>query len=451
MSYAPTEWKTGDVISAERLNKAEQGIKDAHDNADDCVTKDSLDNAGITDRTYVVALNGEFTVTTVASQDYNFPYARANVTGRFNKENQYRVTVNEVEYILSTRLWYIATPSEFKVYEYLGNLGLYISDISGVPGGTDDVPFIIISDIDSHSSIDVLTNSAGTYTILVEKIVDTQTKIPNDLIYGDNYAPIEKNNNSGTYNGFSIGVNELTNKRGTIAIGYGNKITSNFSTAIGIANEVSGGSSVVLGNRSQATGLNSYAEGYQNIASGDYSHAEGVTSTASGLYSHAETGGNTASGDSSHAEGYQSIASGNNSHAEGYKTQAVGSSSHSSGMSTKANAVASFAQGISSIANKVCQSVFGKNNVIDESEDSSGKYSFIIGNGTSSSARSNAYALDWTGNGHFQGDVYVGCNNDSTGGVKLARIPDPPNTDGTYILQASVLSGVITYSWINGT
>lgn len=32
MSYTPTEWKTGDVITAERLNKAEQGIKDAHDN-----------------------------------------------------------------------------------------------------------------------------------------------------------------------------------------------------------------------------------------------------------------------------------------------------------------------------------------------------------------------------------------------------------------------------------
>lgn len=35
MSYTPTEWKTGDVITAERLNKAEQGIKDAHDNATD--------------------------------------------------------------------------------------------------------------------------------------------------------------------------------------------------------------------------------------------------------------------------------------------------------------------------------------------------------------------------------------------------------------------------------
>ena len=46
------------------------------------------------------------------------------------------------------------------------------------------------------------------------------------------------------------------------------------------------------------------------------------------------------------------------------------------------------------------------------------------------------------------GDIYVGCASDSTGGTKLARIPDPPTTDGTYTLQATVSSGVITYSWV---
>jgi len=48
------------------------------------------------------------------------------------------------------------------------------------------------------------------------------------------------------------------------------------------------------------------------------------------------------------------------------------------------------------------------------------------------------------------GDVYVGCNADSTGGTKLAHIPDPPSTDGTYTLQATVSSGVITYTWVAG-
>ena len=43
----------------------------------------------------------------------------------------------------------------------------------------------------------------------------------------------------------------------------------------------------------------------------------------------------------------------------------------------------------------------------------------IVGNGDYS-APSNAYSLDWDGTGHFAGDVYVGCNNDSTGGTKVA-------------------------------
>ena len=28
MTYTPTEWKTGDVVTAEKLNKMEQGIAD---------------------------------------------------------------------------------------------------------------------------------------------------------------------------------------------------------------------------------------------------------------------------------------------------------------------------------------------------------------------------------------------------------------------------------------
>lgn len=45
MSYVPTEWKTGDVITAERLNKAEQGIKDVHDNVADISSEISTEVA----------------------------------------------------------------------------------------------------------------------------------------------------------------------------------------------------------------------------------------------------------------------------------------------------------------------------------------------------------------------------------------------------------------------
>ena len=31
MSYTPTEWKTGDIVSSQRLNKLEEGVKDAYE------------------------------------------------------------------------------------------------------------------------------------------------------------------------------------------------------------------------------------------------------------------------------------------------------------------------------------------------------------------------------------------------------------------------------------
>ena len=52
-----------------------------------------------------------------------------------------------------------------------------------------------------------------------------------------------------------------------------------------------------------------------------------------------------------------------------------------------------------------------------------GKYAHIVGNGTSTSACSNAHTLDWEGNAWYQGDVYVGSTsgtNKDDGSKKLA-------------------------------
>ena len=72
------------------------------------------------------------------------------------------------------------------------------------------------------------------------------------------------------------------------------------------------------------------------------------------------------------------------------------------------------------------QMVIGKSNVIDENS----KYVFIIGNGESKSARSNALTVDWAGN--------LVCNN----------IPAAPTADGNYVLKCSIVGGVPTYSWV---
>ena len=156
---------------------------------------------------------------------------------------------------------------------------------------------------------------------------------------------------------------------------------------------------------------------YSGIAFGYYSHAEG-SSTASGQYSHAE-GAGTASGDNSHAEGGNTVASGvgshaeggittqasgDYSHAEGAGTNAVGRYSHTEGFRTTASGDCSHTEGQSTIASGNYQHVQGQYNI----EDTDNKYAHIVGNGNSTSTRSNAHTIDWDGLGWFADSVKVG-------------------------------------------
>lgn len=448
----------------------------------DKVAKSEIDNAGISGYTYSTKFGGEFTVTTATTSGYSFPYARAAVTGIASKHKLHRVTVNGTEYILSPKLWFKTTgTSDFKVYTYLGKLSLYVSNTTGVPGTADNVPFLIFFDINDKSSIDVITQTAGTYTIKIEEMTPTQKELPKSLIYGDNYVPIEKNNSGGTYNGFSIGVNELKNTRGSIAIGYtnslsheytkafgeANKITGKYGMALGVFNTVSGVQAIAIGSRNTASanfaiaigsdttasGANAHSEGYETLASGVMSHAEGNGSIAEGEGAHAEGTYSTASGASSHAEGAYGTASGRASHTEGEGNIAAGADSHAEGLLTIANGAGTHVSGIFNQADTVYDTwaantsysvgdkVFYKNygyECITANSDAtwtaahwknishSSDKAVIVGNGISDSDRSNAFALNWEGDGYYAGDVYVHANTDSTGGTKLATVEDIP-------------------------
>lgn len=124
-----------------------------------------------------------------------------------------------------------------------------------------------------------------------------------------------------------------------------------------------------------------------NYTIGQYAFAEGNGTYADGNYSHAEGQYTTSTGDSSHAEGYGTYTSGDSSHAEGSDTKAYGDSSHTGGHGTRANSRS--------------QTVIGEYNTVDSAGSAStrGDYAFIIGNGTgtSTSNRSNAFAVDWSG------------------------------------------------------
>lgn len=48
----------------------------------------------------------------------------------------------------------------------------------------------------------------------------------------------------------------------------------------------------------------------------------------------------------------------------------------------------------------------------------------VIGNGTGDDDKSNSFGVDWEGNGYFSGDIYAGCNEDSTNGYKVFSSKD---------------------------
>jgi len=171
----------------------------------------------------------------------------------------------------------------------------------------------------------------------------------------------------------------VVQSQGQGLVPYGSKLDSANPTGTG---------SLSLNRASGSTvGTNSVAVGISTTASGSGSFAEGNSTVASGIRAHAEGEVTTASGYTAHAEGTGTTASGNYSHAEGENT----------------------------IAKNRAQHVFGQNNLADTStagENVRGNFIEIVGNGTSTSNRSNARTLDWSGNEVLAGGLKINGNQD---------------------------------------
>lgn len=120
----------------------------------------------------------------------------------------------------------------------------------------------------------------------------------------------------------------------------------------------------------------------------------------------------------------ESVASGTSSFACGALTTASGFAALAEGVETESSGNGSHAEGYGTKANHNSQHVEGWYNIEDDSTNSAlqkGNYVHIVGNGTSS-AKSNAHTLDWSGNAWFAGDVYVGSTsgtNKDAGSKKL--------------------------------
>lgn len=205
----------------------------------------------------------------------------------------------------------------------------------------------------------------------------------------------------------SQGVQTLARYNGAHAEGYNSIAASTAAHAQGYQTTVNGIASHAEGYLTAAGDYGSHSQGMRTVASGDYSHAEGYGSTASGYEahaegyqtlasnssSHAEGRGTSATSPQSHAEGYNTRASGQYSHAEGQYTYTTGYDAHAEGSHTTASGDHSHAAGLYTIANRQAQIAIGKYNVTPTTAQA-----FIIGNGASTAARSNAMTVDWDGN-----------------------------------------------------
>ena len=250
---------------------------------------------------------------------------------------------------------------------------------------------------------------------------------------------------SGNYS-HAEGENTTSSGMGSHSEGGATTASGNNSHSEGAGTTASGMQSHAEGGGTSATGTQAHSEGGGTTASGNFSHAEGGGSRATGNGSHAEGAGALAEGEVSHAEGASTTASGRCSHAEGYQTTAAGAYSHVSGIQNVLDSYDSWTEW--SVGTYVVGDKVKRTRIVDEQtvvegyvcstansdaewtpshwENQNGRMNFaeIVGNGTGNEAKSNARALDWEGNEYLKGDVYVGCNEDSSGGTKLLKETD---------------------------
>lgn len=159
-----------------------------------------------------------------------------------------------------------------------------------------------------------------------------------------------------------------------------------YSVALGVGTIASNQWANAFGFRSRASGWSSTAMGYNTLASGFYSTAMGSGSTASAFWST--------------AMGYYTTASGNWSTAMGRNTTASQTYSTAMGVFTTASGMSSTALGYYATAQAYNSLVLGRYNVISGNPTLwvATDPLFVIGNGSSSAAPSNAVTVLKNGN-----------------------------------------------------
>ena len=333
----------------------------------------------ITETLNWITAHGTMTLTTDTQLDPTHIYFVADQNGDYVVGGQHYAVVPEPD------IADISTYYELSINESLNN---YVATHLAV----DSEGLWIIPDAGGNKVL-IATGSGSTYTTAGTYIIGKVNNVDRVLA---------KFTSSGADIGQYAGGNSITrvNTTGLQVIGISGTLgetpivdldtgQNNRSFSIGTRNTnlLRGTASFVAGELNGASGDHSVAIGYGSTASDDNAVAIGYQCTASDEGAVAIGKSVTASGQRAYAEGDRTTASGDGSHAEGNQTTASGYYSHAGGDHT--------------IAQRRAQSVIGRFNEADTTganTSADGKYIFIIGNGTSANARSNAFEVDWSGN-----------------------------------------------------
>ena len=212
----------------------------------------------------------------------------------------------------------------------------------------------------------------------------------------------------------STAMGDAVRANGTYSTAMGYKTTANGqgSTAMGYETTASGINATAMGRSSTASGTDSAAIGHANVASGATSIALGLGSHALGNSAFAMGESTAATGSGAIAMGFEVVSSGenavalgDNSTALGNGTKAIGKSSTSLGFNTRASDFGSTVIGQ--------YNALGRETTIDSLAFNAENAAFVVGNGTSITATSDAFSILFNGNtnvGHdltVEGDVVV--------------------------------------------
>jgi len=275
----------------------------------------------------------------------------------------------------------------------------------------------------------------------------------------------QSSHSEGTYT-YASGISSHAEGNNTFSIGQNSHSEGISTNANGQASHAEGDSTIADGYVSHAEGVStiangtsSHAEGGYSIAYGEESHAEGDANQAIGFASHAEGTLTYANGENSHAEGNSTYANGLNSHSEGYLTYAYKDDSHSEGFVTIASGLYSHSEGLYTVTVGAGSHAEGAWTIASgDYQHVGGKYNLpnltsllIIGNGTSTGARSNILTiesggLNVYGSGNFTGGLYINGVAVSTGASSSSAAGVSQLNTLTGNLSIVGVSGVSVYT-----